>query len=187
MTGRCPPPAALVKTIQSIRAMPAAASRVPGSPADDSVRIIGAAVTSAPASVSVSINSTDCARGRVTTRRRPINGFCSNHARESPWSTTSPTTRMPGGDSSAASIAAAIVSNVPVTVRWDPRVPFETTAAGVVAARLPASSRSATDDGLERAPRKSRPARSRQPADELSRPAAAWCERSITGTDRACQ
>ena len=96
--------------------------------------MVGNVITSAPSASSRSASAPACARGRVTTTRRPKSGRSSNHAIRSRSVTTLPTTTTPGAVSPAARTRAASVPAVATTVACAPVVPLWIAAAGVSAA-----------------------------------------------------
>src|SRR5256885_18047 len=91
--------------------------------------MVGNVITSAPLASSRSASAPACARGRVTTMRRPKSGRSSNHAIRSRSVTTLPTTTTPGASSPAARTRAASVPAVATTVACAPVVPPWTAAA----------------------------------------------------------
>jgi hypothetical protein len=105
--------------------------------------MVGASTGSAPSARSRSESSPAWWRVRGTSTDTPCSGRRSNQAIWSRSATTSPTTITAGFSRPAAATRAAMSASVPVTVCCRGVVPQPTSAAGVVAARPPATSAAA--------------------------------------------
>ena len=90
----------------------------------------GACTTFAPSASRRRARPLAWARARVTATLTPANGRGPSQASCCESAATGPTIVIDGGRMRSRATVSAIVSSVPLTVRWEGSVPASTTAAG---------------------------------------------------------